>query len=100
MDAYARRSVTAYVAVPVPTGNGLGYLIVNGRERTLADTRAFILERTPAVHDWYQLGPRRVVYLGAPSVLDEEASVAAPVGTALFRARTTPGHSLNDVALK
>ena len=100
LDAYARRSVTAYVAVPVPTGNGLGYLIVNGRERTLADTRAFILERTPAVHDWYQLGPRRVVYLGAPSILAEEASVAAPAGTALFRARTTPGRAFDDVALK
>ena len=100
LDAYARRSVTAYVAVPVPAGDGLGYLIVNGRERTLADTRAFILNRAPAPRDWYQLGPRRVVYLGAPSALEEEATVSAPTGTALLRARSNRKALAPDVALK
>ena len=83
LEPYGRRSVVAYVAVPVPARDGLDFVLVNGREHTLADPRAFTLQRTPAKNEWYQVGSRRVVYLGIPDVLAEEMASPGLIEQAL-----------------
>lgn len=78
LQPYARKAVQVLLAIRVPTTRGFGVMIFNTRDRVLV-SREVILTAAPLEHEtWYQLGPRRVLFLEPPHSIGEEISLAPP----------------------
>ena len=76
LQPYPRKGVSVLLAVPVPTTRGFGVMIFNARERELLNREVLLLHSAPMPETWYQIGSRRVLYLGSPLPLDAEISLA------------------------
>ena len=67
-----------FLAVRVPTTRGFGFLIYNTRDRALVDHTVLLVREPLEDGAWYQLGSRRIGYLGTSAGLPAEISLAAP----------------------
>jgi hypothetical protein len=78
VDPYPRKGVNVLLAVRVPTTRGFGFLVFNTRDRKLLDNDVLLVRESLEVGAWYQLGTRRIGYLGTPEGLQTEISLAPP----------------------
>lgn len=78
LQPYARKSVSAILAVRVPTTRGFGVMLFNARDRQLLDHDVFLVRAPLAERTWYRVRQRRVFFLGSPLPLDAEISLAQP----------------------
>jgi hypothetical protein len=78
MQPYPRRGVNVLLAVRVPTTRGFGFVIYNTRDRKLYDGDVRVVRVPLEDHTWYQLGSKRVGFLGTPVALQSEISLAPP----------------------
>lgn len=76
LQPYPRQKLNVLLAVRVPTTRGFGFMIFNTRDRELFDHEVRLVRRPLEDHTWYQLGHRRVGYLGTPPALVPEISLA------------------------
>jgi hypothetical protein len=79
---FLRRTVKSLVAVRVPTEAGVGLILFDGEDGTVAERRVYLVGQVPPAPSWLNLGGREVVFLGvskpeaAPA--DAEPDVSAP----------------------
>jgi hypothetical protein len=78
MDPYPRRGVSVLLAVSVPTTRGFGFLVFNTRDRKLLDHTVRLVREPLEPGTWYQLGSKRIGYLGRSAGLQAEISLAPP----------------------
>ena len=78
LHPYPRQGINVYLAVRVPAGDRFGFLIYNARDRKLLDQEVLVVREPLKENTWYQLGSRRIGYLGTPAALQPEISLAPP----------------------
>jgi hypothetical protein len=78
LQPYRRKAVNVLLAVRVPTTRGFGFLVFNTRDRQLLDHEVRLARQPLQDHTWFQLGSRRILYLGTPTALEAEISLAPP----------------------
>ena len=78
LEPYPRRAVSVLLAVRVPTTRGFGVIVFNARDRRLVDHEVLLLREPLQDHTWYQLEGRRIGFLGSPTNLGAEISLAPP----------------------
>ena len=78
LQPYPRHGISVYLAVRVPTTRGFGFLIYNTRDRKLLNEEVLLVREPLQENAWYELGGRRVGYLGTPAPLQAEISLAPP----------------------
>ena len=66
------KTISALIAVPVPLRGRAAYVVYDSKSESLADPRAYLLSTTLRDSTWYQLGSRKVVYIGQPPALKAE----------------------------
>lgn len=78
LQPYLRDSISALVAVRVPTTRGTGLLLFNARDRQLLEREVLLVSRPLKELTWYELDGRRVLYVGSALPLDATISLAPP----------------------
>jgi hypothetical protein len=78
VDPYPRNGVNVLLAISVPTTRGFGFLVFNTRERKLLDHTVRLVREPLQPGAWYQLGSKRIGYLGVSAGLQAEISLAPP----------------------
>jgi hypothetical protein len=61
---YRRATVEPLIAVRVPTEAGVGFILFDSRDGTVAERRIYLVDRLPPARSWLTLGGRDAVYLG------------------------------------
>lgn len=77
---YLRRTVKPLIAIRVPTETGVGLILFDSRDGTVAERRIYLVAEAPPVHSWFTLGRNQVVYLG-PSPREIDPGHAEPAET-------------------
>ena len=72
---YRRLTVKPLIAVRVPTETGLGFILFDSRDGTVAERRGYVLRQMPPTRSWFGLGQYQAVYLGTAK---PEAGPAPP----------------------
>lgn len=67
---YGKRGATALIVVQVPTRDGFGLMLYNGRSRKLVDHTALTLREGLPDKTWYRLDRFNVIYLGSPPEME------------------------------
>jgi hypothetical protein len=62
--AYRRLTVKPLIAVRVPTETGLGFILFDSRDGTVAERRVYLVRQMPPMRSWFGLGRYQAVYLG------------------------------------
>ena len=77
---FLRRSVKPLVAVPVPTEAGVGLILFDSRNGTVAERRVYLVGRLPPAPSWLKLAGHEVVFLGnsPPEAAPEDAAPTKP----------------------
>lgn len=76
LDPYPRKGLNLMLAIRVPVDQAIGLVLLDTRQRRLVEPRMYILVEAPRPRTWYQLGDRRVVYLGEPPAMPLKNSLA------------------------
>ncbi len=62
---FLRRTVKPLIAVRVAAEGGIGLILFDGADGTVAERRVYLVGQVPAPSSWLNLGGRDVVFLGA-----------------------------------
>jgi serine/threonine protein kinase len=74
---YRRGTVQALIAVRVPTPAGVGFVLFESQEGTVAERRVYLVGSLPSPRSWFALNQNQVAYLG-PSKPEVAAGRAEP----------------------
>jgi hypothetical protein len=73
---FLRRTVKPLIAVRVPTDTGVGLILFDSLEGTVAERRVYLVGGLPAAPSWFNLAGREAVFLGVAA--DAEMARPAP----------------------
>jgi hypothetical protein len=76
--AYLRHTVQPLIAIRVPTGTGMGFILFDSRDATVSERRVYMVSQMPPLRSWFQLGKYQAVYLGPSTPEVESAPVETP----------------------
>ncbi|MFI5337911.1 MAG: hypothetical protein ACHQ5A_14070, partial [Opitutales bacterium] len=76
LEAYPRKNLKLILAVRVPVRGDVGLVLYDSEHRKLVDERLFLLSEAPRARTWYQVDNLQVVYLGEPTGLPLQNSLA------------------------
>ena len=62
--SYRRNTVKPLIAVRVLTETGLGFILFDSRDGTVAERRVYLVHQMPPTRSWFGLGQYQAVYLG------------------------------------
>ncbi len=62
--SYRRATVKPLIAVRVPTEAGVGFILFDSRDGTVAERRIYFVDRLPPARSWLTLGGHEAAYLG------------------------------------
>lgn len=75
---YRRNTVKPLIAVRVPSGNGLEFILFDGRDGTVAERHIYLLARLPPMRTCFELDKHKVVYLGTAKTEIDARQPAEP----------------------
>lgn len=62
--SYIPSSITSLIAVRVPTDDGVGLILFDGKSNKIADRHVYIAGYLPLARSWFMLGGKPAIYLG------------------------------------
>lgn len=76
INPYGHKIINALVAVRVPVPKGVGLMLFSAHEHKLVDGEIILVRKQLVEGTWYQLGRRKIIYLGGPAEIEDEISLA------------------------